>query len=248
MLNRNLMMLRQSLASPIASRSLLTGITKRNFSNSTSSVNNTPAMMMACLGLGGLAYVSYTCSELSGGQRASLARRETLISNFVQTRLAQTFGWFGYGIMTTSGFVYYMRNSMAWARMNPYMMLGASIACMFGTHALPYDTMMIPKIGMYTAFSGLIGMSLLPLIQVSAAATVADAALVTGLSMFGLGAVAYNAPSEQFLNWGQPLAFACMGMLGISLLSMWRPQSKAVFNIWLYGGLALAGALTMYRT
>ena len=42
-------------------------------------------------------------------------------------------------------------------------------------------------------------------------ATVADAALVTGLSMTALGAVAYNAPSEQFLNWAGPLSFACMG-------------------------------------
>lgn len=82
----------------------------------------------------------------------------------------------------------------------------------------------------------------------SAAATVADAALVTGLTMFALGGVAYNAPSEQFLSWGQPLAFACMGMLGISVLSMFRPQSKVLYNIWMYGGLALAGMLTMYRT
>ena len=79
-------------------------------------------------------------------------------------------------------------------------------------------------------------------------ATVADAALATGLSMTALGAVAYNSPSEQFLSWGGPLAFGCMGMLGISVLSMFRPQSKALFNIWLYGGLALAGALVLYRT
>ena len=79
-------------------------------------------------------------------------------------------------------------------------------------------------------------------------ATVADAALVTGLSMTALGAVAYNAPSEQFLNWAGPLSFACMGMFGISLLSIAMPQSRALHNIWLYGGLGLAGALTLYRT
>ena len=82
----------------------------------------------------------------------------------------------------------------------------------------------------------------------SAMATVADAALATGLSMTALGAVAYNSPSEQFLSWGGPLAFCCMGMLGISVLSNFRPLSKALFNIWLYGGLALSGALVLYRT
>lgn len=82
----------------------------------------------------------------------------------------------------------------------------------------------------------------------SAAATVADAALATGLSMSALGAVAYNAPSEQFLNWAGPLSFACMGMMAISVLSMFRPQSRALFNVWLYGGLVLSGCLTMFRT
>jgi len=52
---------------------------------------------------------------------------------------------------------------------------------------------------------------------------VADAALATGLSMSALGAVAYNAPSEQFLNWAGPLSFACMGMMGVSVLAMLRP-------------------------
>lgn len=82
----------------------------------------------------------------------------------------------------------------------------------------------------------------------SAAATVADAALVTGLSLTALGGVAYNAPSEQFLSWGQPLSYACMGMMGIAMLSIFRPQSRALYNVWLYGGLALSGALVMYRT
>lgn len=87
------------------------------------------------------------------------------MNSIVQSRLGKTFGYFGYGIVSTSGFVYYMRNSMAWARMNPWMMMGATMAAMFATHAMPYsDAMWIPKLGMYTALSGLIGMSILPLI------------------------------------------------------------------------------------
>merc|ERR1719333_1596079 len=82
----------------------------------------------------------------------------------------------------------------------------------------------------------------------SSMAMIADAALATGLSMTSLAAVAYNAPSEQFLNWGGPLALGCGGMLAISLLSAFNPQSKALFNVWLYGGLALTGCLTLYKT
>ena len=65
-----------------------------------------PAYFMGALGLGGLDYVSYMSSELSGGRSASMARGEALMSDFVQTRLGKTFGYFGYGILTTSAFIY----------------------------------------------------------------------------------------------------------------------------------------------
>jgi FtsH-binding integral membrane protein len=35
-------------------------------------------------------------------------------------------------------------------------------------------------------------------------------------------------------------------MIGVSLASMFFPQSKALFNIWLWGGLALFGGFTLY--
>lgn len=75
-----------------------------------------------------------------------------------------------------------------------------------------------------------------------------DALIATGVTMGSLGAVAYNAPSEQFLNWGGPLALGLGGMLGISLLSMLYPGSPALRSIWLYGGLALFSAFVLYDT
>lgn len=66
--------------------------------------------------------------------------------------------------MTTSAFVYGMRNSMLWARVPTMAMFGLSIGLMYGTHALPYETMYLPKMMAYTAFSGVIGLSILPLI------------------------------------------------------------------------------------
>jgi len=44
--------------------------------------------------------------------------------------------------------------------------------------------------------AGLMGLSIVPLVQAFGIATAADAALATGLSMGTLGAIAYNAPSE----------------------------------------------------
>lgn len=72
-----------------------------------------------------------------------------------------------------------------------------------------------------------------------------DALFATGFTMGGLGLVAFNAPSEQFLNWGGALGMGCMGLIGISFLQMFWP-SPALFSIWLYGGLVLFGAFTLY--
>jgi FtsH-binding integral membrane protein len=45
--------------------------------------------------------------------------------------------------------------------------------------------------------------------------------------------------------WGGALGMGCAGMLGIGLASMFWP-SPALFNIWLYGGLVLFSAFTLY--
>ena len=41
---------------------------------------------------------------------------------------------------------------------------------------------------------------------------------------------------------------ALAAMIGISLASMFWPNSAGLFNIWLYGGLALFGFFVMYDT
>lgn len=124
------------------------------------------------------------------------------MSPLVQTRLSQTFGWFGYGILTTSAMCFQMRNSSMMFMASPaapWVLLGASIACFMGAHAFDYESQFPLKVLAYTAFTGVMGLAILPMIQMSSAAVVADAALATGLSMSSLAGIAYMAPSEQFL-------------------------------------------------
>ena len=126
-------------------------------------------------------------------------------------------------------------------------MLGG-FALLMGTHAVPYETAFPLKLAMYTGFAGLMGLNILPLVQVSSMAMIADAALATGVAMGSLSYIAYKAPSEQFLNWGMPLGLACGGMFAISVLSIMNPASRALHNLWLYGGLGLTGMLTLFKT
>mmetsp|Transcript_18999 Transcript_18999/g.26335 ORF Transcript_18999/g.26335 Transcript_18999/m.26335 type:complete len:185 (-) Transcript_18999:107-661(-) len=141
-----------------------------------------------------------------------------------------------------------MRNSMAALNANPWLLLGGSLALLVGTHMTDYHTAFPLKMALYTGFCGLTAVTLVPLIQMSAMAVIYDAALATGVSMASLATIAYNAPSEQFLMWGGALSLACGGMLGVSILSMLYPGSAALYNIWLYGGLGLTGALVLFRT
>lgn len=99
---------------------------------------------------------------------------------------------------------------------------------------------------MFGAFVGTMSISLLPMIHVYAMPVIYDALIATGVTMGALSTVAYNAPSEQFLNWGGPLSVGLGGMLGVSMLSIFYPGSPALTSIWLYGGLALFSAFVLY--
>lgn len=52
------------------------------------------------------------------------------------------------------------------------------------------------KHALWAGFMGTMGLSLVPLIAMAGMPIVYDALFATGLSMAGLGAIAYNAPSE----------------------------------------------------
>jgi growth hormone-inducible transmembrane protein len=175
-------------------------------------------------------------------------RDATAMSPMVQSRLGKTFGYFGYGLMTTGATCFALRNSMAWAAVPWWGYMAGTLALMFGTHMVSYENAYPLKLAMYTGFMAFMGLQILPLVQMSSMAMIADAALATGVSMSALAAVAYNSPSEQFLNWGGPLALACGGMFAVSILSAMNPASKALFNVWLYGGLVLTGGLCLFRT
>jgi len=132
--------------------------------------------------------------------------------------------------------------------MNPWLLFGLSIATMMGTYMCDYDKNWAVKHMFFGAFVGTMSLSLVPLIHMYSMPVIYDALIATGVTMGSLGVVAYNSPSEQFLNWGGPLALGCGGLLGVSLLSLVYPGSPALTNIWLYGGLALFSAFVMYDT
>ena len=170
-----------------------------------------------------------------------------MFNPIVQDRLRKTMGYFSGACMATGGFTMMLRNSRL-AYMNPWAMLALSVGSMVGTQLVSYENNWALKNMLFTGFVGTMSLSMVPLVHMYAMPVIYDALLATGVTVGSLGFVAYNAPSEQFLNWGGPLALGLGGMLGVSLLSMVYPNSPALYNIYLYGGLALFSAFLLYDT
>jgi FtsH-binding integral membrane protein len=156
-------------------------------------------------------------------------------------------GYFTAACAGTGALTMMLRNSRL-AMMNPWALLGVSMVSMIGTQMTSYDQNFALKNMLYAGFIGSMSLSLVPLIHMYSMPIIYDALIATGVTVGSLGVVAYNAPSEQFLNWGGPLALGLGGMLGISLLSIVYPGSPALYNIYLYGGLALFSAFMLYDT
>ena len=103
--------------------------------------------------------------------------------------------YFGGSIGVTGVMVQAFRNS-AFPYMHPWMLLFASLGLMIGTQVTDYNSSPLLKHALFTGFIGTMGMSLCPLISMAGMPIVYDALFATGFSMAGLGAIAYNAPSE----------------------------------------------------
>ena len=165
-------------------------------------------------------------------------------SPVVQNRIRNTLLYFGTGLAGTGVLVSMMRNSL-FALNHPWMLMFGSLGFMLGTMFTNYQAQPALKHLFWGGFLTTTALGMVPLIQMASMPIIFDALFATGLTMGGLGAVALNAPSEQFLMWGGMLGMGCAGMIGISLLSMFYP-SPAIFNIWLYGGLVLFSAFVLY--
>jgi FtsH-binding integral membrane protein len=61
---------------------------------------------------------------------------------------------------------------------------------------------------------------MIPLINMVSMPIIFDAIFATGFTMGGLGLVAYNAPSETFLNWGGALGMSLACFIGVSLANI----------------------------
>ena len=189
--------------------------------NNNNNSNNSKAGFGAMLGLGigtaGLAYMVYYGRNLAMQRNMPFSGQQQMkyFHPEVQRRISQSLSYFGGGLLITGGLVGALRNSRL-ANMNPLAALALMLVSLIGTEITNYNTNKPMKHLLWTSFMGSIAVSMIPLINMAGMPIVFDALFATGFTMGGLGLVAYNAPSEQFLNWGGMLGMCCAGMIGIS--------------------------------
>ena len=167
------------------------------------------------------------------------------MSPLVQQRISKTLSYFGFGLGFTALVAYSLRNSQAAMNLHWGVCLLGMLGFQIGTRMSDYQTSYPVKMACYLGFLGMVGVSVMPLCVMAGGPLVVDAVLATGVAMSALAGVAYLAPSEQFLRWGGALGIACGGMFALSLMCMFT-NSAALWNVWLYGGLLLNGALVLY--
>lgn len=228
-------------------QSPLMSLPKRQFSTSAGlSGGQKVAYGLATASMFGITYINYMAHQQF--KHAPKAQQLSHFNPIVKERVQKTFGYFSYACGTTGLITYMLRNNLRLLNMSPIAMLIASMGCLLGTYYYDYYNSWALKNAFFTAFLGSMSVSLLPLIHIYATPVIFDALMATSFTVGALGSVAYMAPSEQFLNWGGPLCLGMGGLMGISMLQILYPQSSALYNLWLYGGLGLFSAYLMYDT
>lgn len=177
----------------------------------------------------------------------------------VRERVNKTYGFFAYGLTSTAVSAYVATRSSSLMRFmtaRPMASLAVfflgSIGSMMMVYSVPYAAETIPvKVGAFTIFSAIMGITLAPLIGIAGPLAARAAAYTAGV-VGGLTLTAACAPSEKYLNMGGPLALGLGVVLVASVGGLFASPGGAVFSglhtIYMYGGLVLFGGFMLYDT
>lgn len=173
-------------------------------------------------------------------------------ASMVRNRMMKTYGYVsaGLGITALSAVTLFSRGYAA--RLAMYPIAGALgcmalvIGCMITVQAISQENV-VPKHLAWAGFNCAMGFTLCPMVALGGV-VLQQAAVVTGVIVGSLSAVAAVAPDGQFLSWGPYLGCGLGVMVAASIGSMFFPGSAMLHNVVLYGGLGLFGMYTCYDT
>jgi len=173
-------------------------------------------------------------------------------ASMVRSRMMKTYGYVsaGLGITALSAVTLFSRGYAAQLAMYPIAgalgCMALTIGCMIAVQVIPQENV-VPKHLAWGGFNCAMGFTLCPMVALGGV-ILQQAAVVTGVIVGSLSAVAAVAPDGQFLSWGPYLGCGLGVMVAASIGSMFFPGSAMLHNVVLYGGLGLFGMYTCYDT
>jgi FtsH-binding integral membrane protein len=236
----------------ISTKNTLIKTQRKNFSmfnNKATTTSRTLGYGLLGIGVSGLGYIMYNNMKNNAHYTKSLISSSvSLKSEIVNQRTRDTMTYFCSGLGLTAATAFFLSKSpvvmkFAMSRYSMLLSLPATLFFIFKMSSTPIDNSMKPAF--FVGFNAMMAFSLCPLIASMPIAVLRDAALLTGGTFGGLGAVAVTSKDNAFIGWSGVLGAGLGGLCAVSIANIFM-QSTMIHNIWLYGGLGLFLAFTMY--
>ena len=201
------------------------------------------------LATGGLAFL--TMRNMSIGANYSkqlLNTKESKSKMEVQERTKQTVLYFTGGLAATAGIATLMlRNprlmNFAISPFSFFVAFPSLLFCSYKIHSTPVQD---PLKNLYfLGYLSTMAFVICPLGTFIPISILRDAGIMTSGLMGGLGVVAFTSKDDAFLGWSGALGIGLGGLAALSIANIFL-NSPIINSIWLWGGLALFSAMTMY--
>lgn len=165
----------------------------------------------------------------------------------VRDHVARVYGLLTVGVIT-AGIGSALMITTPLGHMVPYIVpMFAGLGCLLWLSFKPPRNPQA-RVALFLTFTAFEGMAIAPFVKFGAMKGVLGSALVlTGAVFAGFTAMALLAPRGRLLMLGGPLMGMLLGMMVLSLFSMFYPTMFA-HNILLYGGLAVFSLLIAFDT
>eukprot|EP00301_Raphidiophrys_heterophryoidea_P018653 c3655_g1_i1.p1 GENE.c3655_g1_i1~~c3655_g1_i1.p1 ORF type:complete len:315 (-),score=59.34 c3655_g1_i1:154-1062(-) len=179
-------------------------------------------------------------------------------NDYVSERVKSTYGHFAVGLgMTAASAAVFHRSGIAYRMMASHPIafsIGGFVVTMgalVATRSIQYENT-LAKLSAWSVFNTSIGVTLAPMLLMGGP-MVMKAAIYTGAVVGSLSLVAMSANSDQFLSWGQPLAFGLGIIIVTSLGRIFLPAQYFIAHSMMdkvvtYGGLVVFSGLVLYDT
>lgn len=208
----------------------------------------------SAVGLGALCYYGFGMSKGS----VSTLDAAVMWPQYIRQRVKDTYMYFGGSLAVTAGSAYLISQSptlMSLVSRTGLMSIVLTVGAMIGTsmlcRSIEYKPGFGPKQLSWMLHAAVVGAVIAPLTVLGGPLLIRAATYTAGVAG-GISAVAMCAPSEQFLNWGGPLAagfgVVFLASLGNAFLPPTGAAGMTLYSISMYGGLVLFSLLLLYNT